>query len=322
MRKTDRDIIMGAFDYSNVGLVLAEPSRALRDDLLNALVKEGFRKIHAVGNLLGARQALAKDGVQLLIGDTKLAEGELSEVVYEVRHGRFGKDPFLVVIILVSNPSQDLVRRVINSGPDDVLLKPVTPEQLIDRIRGLSRGRKKFVVTTEYIGPDRRTKDRPGTMEISLLDVPNPLMLAATGQLESRHQQRSRDAAVARINQQKVERHAFQVGFLVDRIVLALEAGEGILLADLEHLRDVAEDISRRVASTPYRHIAELCLTLSHMTTRYLSQDYEMDERDRMLLRKLAEAIRRGVEPEPIVPQEDDRLITVSVDTFLDDGES
>ena len=73
-----------------------------------------------------------------------------------------------------------MVKKVIESGSDDLLPKPLSSGHLISRIEQLVQARKSFVVTSEYIGPDRRnTEERES--EITLLQVPNSLRVKVTG---------------------------------------------------------------------------------------------------------------------------------------------
>lgn len=287
---------MGTVDFGNAGVILAEPGRRLRDELQQVLVDLGFRRILATGNLLAVKKGLEEAAAHLLVGDTKLPEGDLSELVKQIRHSELGNDPFLVVITLVSNPTPALIRRVIDSGPDDVLVKPFEAVHLADRVNTLARGRKRFVVTTDYIGPDRRQVNRGSGMEVPLIDVPNPLLMAATGQLGSRIQSKSTQLALARVNVQKVERHAYQIGYLMDRIVPDLMAGAGVEVIgeNLALLHKVAEDLSKRIRETPYRHVTEMCMTLANMAGEMKANGGGMANDNLMLMAKLTALIRRA----------------------------
>lgn len=284
---------MNSNRFENIRVVLAEPNAALRKDIKGSLNRAGFQDVRDTGNLSPAVQSIEDGAIDLLIGDTKLPEGDLEDVVYRMRHGKLGDNPFIVVITLVSDPTPDLIKDVINSGTDVVLVKPFDLDDLLERVLALTQGRKRFVVTTDYIGPDRRTKPRSGTMEIPQIVVPNPLRMRITGQIDVARISRSIEVAAMDINIQKVERHAYQIKFLVDRILAGAseEALSDLARSDIERLEVVAEDMGRRVARTPYAHTVEMCLTLRQTAKQLLQSPEICDPNNLDMLSKLARAI-------------------------------
>lgn len=284
---------MNSNRFENIRVVLAEPDARLRKDIQKTLNKAGFQDVQDVANLSSMVPLIEAGDVDLLIGDTKLPEGDLKDVVHRLRHGELGDNPFVVVVTLVSDPTPDLIKDVINSGADVVLVKPFDLDDLLERVLALAQGRKRFVVTTDYIGPDRRAKPRLGTMDIPQTVVPNPLRLRVAGQIDAARINRTIEAAAMEVNVQKVERHAYQIKFLADRILAG--AGEGALddqvRSDVERLECVAEDMGRRVAQTPYAHTREMCLTLCQ-TAKQLSRSPETcDPNSLDMLSKVAWAI-------------------------------
>jgi hypothetical protein len=57
---------------------------------------------------------------------------------------------------LIETPTPELVQRVVVSGTDTVIDKPIPTAQLLDRIEDWIGSRKKFVVAENYIVPARR----------------------------------------------------------------------------------------------------------------------------------------------------------------------
>ncbi len=144
------------------------------------------------------------------------------------------------------------------------MVKPFSPWQLIERIDCLANRRKPFVVTSERIGPDRR-KDASRESEIPLIDVPNTLQAKAQSiAINAGSLQQKIDDALTEVNEQKLLRHAFQVGFLVGVIVPTYDAGkfEPEILDEIKLLVFVARDVERRMRGTQYEHVSGLCQTL------------------------------------------------------------
>lgn len=287
---------MPTYRLDDVRLVLAEPRMDVRRELEAALRDRGFQEVLATGNMLPIRQAMEDGEVDLLIGDTVLPEGDLSELIHEMRHGEIGVDPFLVTITLVSDPDQSTVRRVVDSGTDTVLLKPFTPEELVQRIFQMVERRKRFVVTTDYIGPDRRKSKRPGTMEIPTLEVPNPLRDRVFGQTDERRRKRAVEAASARINEQKVERHAYQIQWLVERIlpVLHAEGATEEVLGHLDRLIEVSSDLCQRIQDTRYVHVSGMCLNVRTLAETLRAAPDKRDEDSMRMLGQLPALIQRA----------------------------
>lgn len=221
----------------------------------------------------------------------------------EVRHQALGTDPFLPAILMSRHPTPDLIRRVMFSGADDFVAKPVTAAQVMERITNLIKARKHFIVTSDYIGPDRRkdkegAEQRPG-MRIIPIEVPNILKIKATGSIEAAQlMDMAIEKATAAINLQKLERHAIQIGVLVQLILPSYQKGEinDDLVRHLERLRSVAEDTGRRLVGTKYGHVSELCQSLIKVAGNIAANVQSPTAKDLRLLQPLAQAIQGAFE--------------------------
>ena len=289
---------MNISQFDNIRVVLAEPNSSLRKILKECLLEHGFRSVFDTGNLAQVAGAVREGNVDLLIADTSLAEGDINEYVTELRHGKHGDNPFLVVMTLVSDPNPDAVHAAINSGTDHVLAKPFSPLAMIKHARDLTHGRKKFVVTTDYIGPDRRGQRRQDGMAIERIDVPNALRQRMTGQMSNGIVRRAIDAAKAKINNQKVVRHAYQIGWLLERMLPEIDAPQksADFHAHMDRLDSVATDISRRIRTTEFAHVAEMCMTLSSMVEQAIKNGFTQE--DALLLGKISGLIGAAFDPE------------------------
>ena len=289
---------MNISQFDNIRVVLAEPNSSLRKTLKECLLEHGFRSVLDTGNLAQVAGAVREGNVDLLIADTSLPEGDFNEYVTELRHGKHGDNPFLVVMTLVSDPNPDAVHAAINSGTDHVLAKPFSPLAMIRHAKDLTHGRKKFVVTTDYIGPDRRGQRRQEGMAIERIDVPNALRQRMTGQMSNGIVRRAIDAAKAKINNQKVVRHAYQIGWLLERMLPEIDAQQksADFYAHMERLNSVAIDISRRIRTTEFAHVAEMCMTLSSMVEQAIKNGFTQE--DALLLGKISGLIGAAFDPE------------------------
>ena len=158
---------------SKIGIILGDSKNQNRQVLRSALTHEGFRTVRDFGRMTMIREALNEMQPDLLICDAAMPEGDPCKLVEELRHSVVGMNPFLPVIFFTFSADPDLVRKAVNSGADDLLVAPISPAKLFSRIDVLIRNRKPFVVTSDYLGPDRRKDSAPRESPCR----PSPLML-------------------------------------------------------------------------------------------------------------------------------------------------
>ena len=281
----------------NVEILLVEPDLNMRHSIRNILHDNGFRNIRLGANLHDVKEEFVQNMPDLLISESTLADGDFCDFVAGLRHGEYGTNPFLPIIAMAWSPTQDTVRRVIQTGSDDLLSKPLSAGQLLNRINVLIKMRKPFVVTTDYIGPDRRSRENREKSKIPLIDVPNTLKFKATTgrELEAKNLQAAIDASASNINIQKLQRHAVQIRYLVDRLVPAMQMGEidETSAMSLDRLLYVTQDTARRLVGTQYEHVSDLCQSLIDVTHRIIGSSHA-DAKDVNLLRPLSQAIQGG----------------------------
>jgi len=292
---------MAEVRFDTVSLALGEPNPYLRQALKLALAQRGLTRLTDCSSMEVVEQSLGSPLLDVLICDVELPGGDFCDTVHRMRHHRLGVNPFLLVIATTAKPESGLIRRVIDSGVDDLLLKPVSVEVVQDRMTNLARGRKPFVVTHDYIGPDRRKADRVGEgAGTPLIEVPNTLFSKAIEGKNPSDLQKMIDQATSSLNTHKMQRYSVQVSYLVRRILQnnGLSEMGDIFADDCRTLQVVGEDLSRRLRGTVYAHVGELASTLTGLISRFNVPDFKPTDVDLELLGKLAQAIRRAFSAE------------------------
>ena len=287
---------MDNFKVEEVDVLVIDADASSRQMVRNILTDNGFRRVRVGHNMADLRDQLMLGWPDLLISQHEVPGGNFSNFVFKLRHHELGGNPFMPIISTVWSPTQEDVRSIIQSGADDLVTMPLSAGQLLNRIKALIVHRKPFVVTSAYIGPDRRKlEDR--TSEIPQVVVPNMLKAKASGDVvDPGLFQRQVDETIGSINLQKIERHAVQVKFLVDRIAPTLDFGppDDVTTRSLQRLLFVAEDISRRMIGTKYAHVSSLCKSIITVTNDILAAgDMPMDK-DVKLLKQMSKAITAG----------------------------
>jgi hypothetical protein len=100
------------------------------------------------------------------------------------------------------------------------------------------------------------------------------------------------------INEQKMERHAFQVGFLINRILPLYEEDKAneIVIADLDKLIFVSADISKRLKDSRYSDAADLCSSMTDLIRRVRKTHPKPRAKDLELMPELSQAIQLAFE--------------------------
>ncbi len=163
--------------YEGVRIQIALTNQAVRSALRGALQAKGFRSISDASTMVAVHDSIEAGHVDMVIASTKLGFDETPLLIKEMRHQRLGINPFVMVMLLLESGDPDVVRDIVSTGTDDLLVMPVSPGQVVSRLDTMMRGRKKFVITHDYIGPDRRKAERPGTAKAASMEPPNPLAL-------------------------------------------------------------------------------------------------------------------------------------------------
>jgi len=205
---------MTRLSYDTAEVLLYDPVTANRMATRAALFAIGFRHIETANTKRAFEELIHTRPPDLALCEIQGADTELCRLIQSMRQGQAGQNPFVVIIATAWEKSASLVKRVVDSGADDLLLRPFSAAQLTSRIEAHTQRRKGFVVTTEYVGPDRRhDQSRPSDAE--LFEPPNSLRMKAKDRL-SRDQVAQRldvelQAARDVLNTEKLRRDAFQV---------------------------------------------------------------------------------------------------------------
>ena len=153
-----------------------------------------------------------------MICDAASVGGDVVKTFHSIRHNEIGNKPFIAIIAVTWDPTVVTIDRVANSGADFILAAPFSPQQLLDRINSLVHHRVPFIVTSDYVGPDRRYKSREKST-IPLIDVPNSLREKATGTYNAKQFRSQINGAIGNINGQKMERHAVTLALHAEILV-------------------------------------------------------------------------------------------------------
>lgn len=290
-------------EYRDVIAYLITPETAARKIVNEILLTLGFRQIITGSKFEHVEKAIEDNKADIIILGAKFEDGDIHELVKDVRNGRIGPNPFLPFLTFVNNPTKEMVSNVSNSGSDDLISYPMSPNQLAERIATLVENRKPFVVTADYIGPDRRltAERREGTMEIPLIDAPNTLRARVKKNMTPDQMAKAIQDASVTVEKQRVDRSVGQVSWLVNRIVAGHKwADGGTLEQDIIDftikLTDMAHELEFRLKGKENKNIAQLCGPLHVIAGRLQVQGVKCDKKDLELLDLVSTAFKYTLE--------------------------
>jgi DNA-binding response OmpR family regulator len=252
---------MSRLSYDSTEVLVYDPVAANRTATRAALYTLGFRRIETVAALDAFADAIRRRPPDLAVCEVQGADGDLCKMIQDLRQGFTGLNPFIVVIVTAWEKSNSLVSRAVNSGADDVLLRPFSTTLLGQRIEAHTERRKGFVVTSEYVGPDRR-KDHVRPTNIELFQPPNSLKMKAKDRLSAEEATLRLDAelrtAREKLNTEKLRRDVFQLSILW-RLMQEHVPGAETYTQELDKIALLSKGIAKRCRDNDYESALEWC---------------------------------------------------------------
>jgi DNA-binding response OmpR family regulator len=164
---------------ADIEIFVGDPNEQVRDSLRSIMRAEGMRRINTFIRFEDFIETLKKSTPDLLLLADDF-DDNIFDVVRDIRHFRLGNNPFMLITMLIASDNEGGMKKVIQCGADDVLIKPLAPGKLLERIGHLAFNRLHFIATTDYVGPERRRQnDRPSI--IPRFEVVNTMKDKAEG---------------------------------------------------------------------------------------------------------------------------------------------
>lgn len=249
--------------YEHVRVALFDPVTENLNLTRGSLFEIGFRQLHATRDFDRFSASVIAGDCELAIADFTANEGDVLDLVQKVRAGEDCENPFLAMILMTWRLNQATIRRAIDTGADDVLARPMSTSTMVERISTLIAARKDFVVTGDYIGPDRRkASDRNG--DVPLFKAPNTLQAAAEGDAEKlRAAQEKIAGSRDGVERERIRRLSMRVATAA-RLYMEAESQDYPL--DAEEMDRAARELRRRLKARNSEEGVELASALTSVT--------------------------------------------------------
>jgi PleD family two-component response regulator len=152
------DISNARLDLQTATILIVESSAAEQDILAQMLAGFGASSVQRRRTAEEAIQACEQEAFSFCLVDATLKESEGYDVVMALRRHEQTSVKHLPIILIGSQVLRRDVVKARDCGANFVLIKPILPQVLFDRLVALARDRRQFVETDTYVGPDRRFK--------------------------------------------------------------------------------------------------------------------------------------------------------------------
>jgi len=128
-------------------------------DLLGQMVKGlGFQDIVRCMSVAEAETSLRAETFDLVITEAQLADGDAFALTRAMRRDADHPNRCSPVIVVQGHVRPEDVASSRDAGANFVVLKPITPQVLLQRVLWVVRDKRSFVEAASYVGPDRRFK--------------------------------------------------------------------------------------------------------------------------------------------------------------------
>ena len=128
------------------------------DILSQILLGFGVEKIIRANNGEEAKAILTREVVDLVISDAILSDISGFELVRWLRLSTLDPNRYTAFLTVTGHTQMSRVIEARDSGSHFVVVKPITPNILMERILWVARSGRAFVEAEQFTGPDRRFK--------------------------------------------------------------------------------------------------------------------------------------------------------------------
>ena len=177
-------------DYAKqLRVLVVEPS-----NYLSGIVRDALENGLSISNVMigrsgqDARGILAETRVNLLLVKVDPDCPDGLPLIAAIRATRTAAPEDLPVIAMTAAPTRQLVEQLRDHGVNEILALPLSTKALASRIQSVFEHPRDWIVSTTYVGPDRRRKkvdyqgnerrdgDEPGEEGAILLTPDDPQM--------------------------------------------------------------------------------------------------------------------------------------------------
>lgn len=239
---------MDSYNYGTAYAVVFEKRTDCKAEVRDSLRAIGFGDVELVASRDELERALHVRVPDLFFCGCDEADDEICDLLRAIRDGALTSNPFLVILVATRHMGSESVSKFRNAGADAVLGYPVSSHGLSAIVGQQIQSRKKFVATSDYIGPDRRRD--PSRSGDECFEVLNSLRLKCVLPTSEEAEERiAKDLALSlvRLNAERRRQNVVRLCVLW-RLLEQRRAGAPDFLDTLHQMQGICRDVESRIS--------------------------------------------------------------------------
>lgn len=137
------------------------------DNIMAVLIRDvldimGFRNFVFYKDAKLALEDIYKNHYDLILCDWKMPGMSGIEFTKALRAYEVSTKRFTPLIMITGKAQEEDVRLARDAGVTEYLIKPFSVVGMCDKIKAILERPRDFVISSDYIGPDRRRREQPG----------------------------------------------------------------------------------------------------------------------------------------------------------------
>ena len=286
LKKFDKDKL------SDIDLYLGEPNEQVRESMRAMMREQGYRRTRTFSRLDDLLNAIKEAPPDILVAADDL-DPRMFDVIRDIRHFKIGRNPFILITLMVKAENDEVVKKAILAGADDIMIKPVAPGKLLERVAHMTMNRSPFIVTTDYVGPERRKPQNDRPSKIRQLNVVNTFKAKVEGNRMSQAElSRAVEANMNEVMAARLDSHGLKLGWICNLILKAYE--EKRIDKEVEErllvLVSVLEDAARTARVLGEPELAQICTQMARQVEEMAERYENPTDQELGTIRKLTKA--------------------------------
>jgi len=213
------------------------------------------------------RRAVRETEFDMLILEAKDHLELVCEHICDIRHGRLGYNPYLVISVITWKPSDNVIRTLIDAGAD-IIIMPISIGAVTSRVDNIVKNRKEFIATSSYVGPDRRGANRATDNDkVGAFKVPNGVRFKATGDLSVKVDLEKIERANNIVHEHRLRRSTLRFGQLASSLerFIKQKPGQDLPNKELSEMMRLVAHIAGQTENDSRSEIIDLVTSLERI---------------------------------------------------------
>lgn len=139
-----------------LSILLVDDNQHMRRLLKEMLKAIGIENIQEAGDSVDAFAAMKTMPFDILIVDLSMPMIDGVEFIKMIRTSPTSYNPFIPILMITGHSERSKVVAARDAGVNEFMVKPVTANNMLMRIKSMIENPRQYIKTENYFGPDRR----------------------------------------------------------------------------------------------------------------------------------------------------------------------